>query len=156
MFAGQAIALDDRPSLGRLNALMGLAHAAVCEGDDETAREMLAAGRRVFDAAASPDDAVSDYAVPWWRMQVFSSLLAARLGDEQLAIFAQDAAAKTLPPTLPRFATHLELHRALMLARSGDHAGGVAYGRAALAALPPARHSLTLRLLMQEVENAAR
>ncbi|MGH3694261.1 MAG: hypothetical protein ACRDRX_09820 [Pseudonocardiaceae bacterium] len=44
-----------------------------------------AAGARsqVFDAVGS-DDAKSDYAVPWWRFNVFISLLAARLGHERL------------------------------------------------------------------------
>ncbi len=87
-------------------------------------------------------------------MNVFVSLLAARLGDEGTAAAAQDAARRDLPAELPRFATHLEMHRGLMLARAGDAPGGVAYTRAALDALPPEKHSLTLRLLMAEVEHA--
>jgi hypothetical protein len=39
-----------------------------------------------------------------------------------------------------------------MLARAGDQAGGAAYARAALDRLPPERHSLTLRLLLAEIE----
>ena len=85
-------------------------------------------------------------------MNVFISLLAARLGDERLAVQAQDAAAASLPASMPRFATHLELHRGLMLARAGDQAGGAAYARAAMAALPPEKHSLTLRMLLAEIE----
>jgi hypothetical protein len=88
-------------------------------------------------------------------MSVFESLLLARLGDEHGAIAAQTAAKKTLPASLPRFATHLEMHKGLMLARSGDRAGGVAYAEQALAALPPERHSLTLRMLLSEVKQAA-
>ena len=152
MFADQALALDPSPSLGRLNAVMGKAHAAALSGDGQAARELLAQGRRVFDAAGSGDGEESDYAVPWWRMNVFTSLLAARLGDEPLAIRAQDAAAASLPSSMPRFATHLELHRGLMLARAGDQAGGAAYSRAAMAALPPEKHSLTLRMLVAEIE----
>jgi len=151
MFADQALALDSRPSLGRLNAIMGKAHAAAVTGEGRTARELLAEGRRVFDAAGS-DGEETDYAVPWWRMNVFTSLLAARLGDERLAVQAQDAAAASLPASMPRFATHLELHRGLMLARAGDQAGGAAYARAAMAALPPDKHSLTLRMLLAEIE----
>lgn len=82
---------------------------------------------------------------------VFTSLLAARLGDETTAVAAQDTARAELPATLPRFATHLEMHRGLMLARSGDVAAGTAHARAAL---PPEKHSLTLRLLMTEVERS--
>ncbi|GAA2495400.1 hypothetical protein GCM10010393_29270 [Streptomyces gobitricini] len=87
-------------------------------------------------------------------MNVFVSLLAARLGDETTAVDAQEAARRELPDSLPRFATHLEMHRGLMLARSGDKRGGTAYARAALDALPPEKHSLTLRLLMAEVEQS--
>jgi hypothetical protein len=54
-----------------------------------------------------------------------------------------------------RFATHIELHRGLAMVRSGDRAGGLAYARAALDALPPERHSLSLRLMLAEVEQAA-
>jgi len=67
---------------------------------------------------------------------------------------AQDAAAPSLPASMPRFATHLELHRSLMLARAGDRAGGTAYARAAMGALPPEKHSLTLRMLVAEIERA--
>jgi len=155
MFAAQAIAIDDQPSLGYLNAVMGQAHVAAIRGDRETALRLLDQGRRIFDTAGSGDDEQSDYAVPWWRFNVFTSLLAARLGDEQLATNAQDQAAKTLPASLPRFRTHLEMHKGLMLARAGGRPAGVAYARAALDALPPEKHSLTLRLLMAEIEDGA-
>ncbi|MBT2403547.1 MULTISPECIES: helix-turn-helix domain-containing protein [unclassified Streptomyces] len=153
VLADQAIAISDRPSLGLLNAIFGKAHAAAIRGDHATARKLLTDGRRVFDQAGSHEQ-TSDYAVPWWRVNVFISLLAARLGDEATAVAAQEAARTELPYTLPRFATHLELHRGLMLARSGDVSGGTAYARTALDALPPKKHSLTLRLLMAEVEQS--
>jgi hypothetical protein len=152
-FAGQALAIDDRPSLGTLNALMGKAHVAAMRGDRETALRMLTAARRAFDVAGSEDGDPSDYAVPWWRMNVFTSLLAARLGDERLAAQAQDDAAASLPPTVPRFRTHLEMHKGLMLARAGDRAGGSAYARTAMAQLHPEKHSLTLRMLLAEIEH---
>jgi hypothetical protein len=151
ILARQAIALDDRPSLGRLNAVMGQAHVAAIRGDNGTALELLQDGRRVFDTAGS-DDAESDYAVPWWRFNIFVSLMAARLGEERLALQAQDEAARTLPASLPRFRTHLEMHRGLMLVRAGDRDGGASYAREALDALPPEKHSLTLRMLMSEIE----
>ncbi|MEU5408319.1 helix-turn-helix domain-containing protein [Nocardia asteroides] len=152
MFADQALAIDDRPSLGRLNAIYGKAHAAAITGDTDTARALDTEGRRVFDQAGSADNEASDYAVPYWRLGVFRSLLRARLGDESEAINAQDEARRYLPPTLPRFATHLEMHRGLMLVRAGDREGGTAYARSALDALPPEKHSLTLRMLMDEIE----
>ncbi len=108
---------------------------------------------RIFDRAGSHEQ-TSDYAVPWWRLNVFTSLLAARLGDETTAVAAQDAARAELPVTLPRFVTHLEMHRGLMLARSGDTTAGTAHARTALDVLPPEKHSLTLRLLMAEVEQS--
>ena len=153
VLAEQAIALDLRPSIGRLNAVMGKAHVAAIRGDSRTAMALLDEGRRVFDAAGS-DDAESDYAVPWWRFNVFVSLMAARLGEEHLALQAQDEAARTLPESLPRFRTHLEMHRGLMLVRAGDRDGGTAYARAALGALPAEKHSLTLRMLMMEIERS--
>ncbi|KOU53133.1 DNA-binding protein [Streptomyces sp. WM6378] len=151
LLADQALAISDRPSLGLLNAVMGKAHAAALRGDRATALKLAERGRRIFDSAGSYEQ-TSDYAVPWWRMNVFLSLLLARLGDEKGAVEAQDQARKELPTTLPRFATHLELHRGLMLARSGDRAGGTAYAQAAMDALPPEKHSLTLRMLMDEIK----
>ncbi|MGH3823627.1 MAG: hypothetical protein ACRDRA_12485 [Pseudonocardiaceae bacterium] len=151
--AEQAIALDERPSLGRLNAVMGKAHVAAIYGESRAAMVLLDQGRTIFDAVGS-DDAESDYAVPWWRFNVFISLMAARLGEEQLALQAQDEAARTLPESLPRFRTHLEMHRGLMLVRAGDRDGGTAYARAALDALPAQKHSLTLRMLMREIERS--
>lgn len=153
VLADQAMAISKKPSLGLLNAIMGKAHAAAIRGDRTTALSLAEEGRRVFDRAGSHEQ-TSDYAVPWWRMNVFLSLLLARLGDEKGAIEAQEQAARELPETLPRFATHLQMHRGLMIARSGDPKGGIAYARKALNALPPEKHSLTLRLLLAEIEQS--
>ncbi|MGH3928014.1 MAG: hypothetical protein ACRDTT_34985, partial [Pseudonocardiaceae bacterium] len=153
VLAEQALALDGRPSLGRLNAVMGKAHVAALRGDSSTALRLLDEGRRVFVVVGS-DDAESDYAVPWWRFNVFISLMAARVGAERLALQAQDEAARNLPESLPRFRTHLDLHRGLMLVRAGDRDGGATYAQAALGALPAAKHSLTLRMLMTEIEHS--
>ncbi len=153
-FADQALAISDRPSLGRLNAVMAKAHVAALRKNRRASLDLLEEGRRVFDVAGSPDQE-SDFAVPGWRMAIFSSLLLARLGDEHQASDAQDLAVRTLPASLPRFATHIEMHRGLMLARSGDRSGGVDYARAALDKLPPERHSLTLRMLLAEIEGMA-
>ncbi len=150
MLADQAMAISDKPSLGLLNAIMGKAHAAAIRGDKATALALVEKGQRVFDSAGSYEQ-TSDYAVPWWRMNVFTSLLLARLGEEKKAVEAQDQARRELPDALPRFATHLEMHRGLMMVRSGDRTGGVAYAQSALAKLPPEKHSLTLRMLMNEI-----
>lgn len=138
------------PSLGLLNATMGKAHAAAVRGDRKAALALADEGRRIHDAVGSHAQ-TSDYAVPFWRMNVFLSLLLARLGDERGAVAAQEAARRELPASLPRFATHLEMHRGLMMSRAGDVAGGTAYSEAAMAALPPEKHSLTLRMLMDEI-----
>ncbi len=150
-FADQALALTDRHSLGRLNALWGKAHAAALQGDRSTALALIDDGRREFDQSYS-EEQTSDYAVPWWRVNVFLSLLAARIGAERIAVQAQTDARRDLPAELPRFATHLEMHQGLMLVRAGDRTAGVAAARAALEALPPEKHSLTLRMLMKEIE----
>ncbi|KOT83595.1 DNA-binding protein [Streptomyces rimosus subsp. pseudoverticillatus] len=150
ILADQAMAISDKPSLGLVNAVMGKAHAAAVRGDRATAVHLADHGRRLFDRVGSHEQ-TSDYAVPWWRMNVFLSLLLARVGDEKKAAKAQEQARRELPASLPRFATHLEMHRGLMLARSGDRAGGTAYAEAALDRLPLAKHSLTLRMLMEEV-----
>ena len=49
---------------------------------------LLEEGRKIFDAVGS-DDAESDYVIPWWRFKVFISLMAARLGAENLALQAR-------------------------------------------------------------------
>ncbi|MBB6435525.1 helix-turn-helix domain-containing protein [Streptomyces candidus] len=150
VFADQAMAITERPSLGLLNAIYGKAHAAALRGDTATAVDLADQGRRVFDTAGSHEQ-TSDYAVPYWRLNVFRSLLLARLGDERGAAAAQDVARTELPASLPRFATHLDMHRGLMLTRSGDRSGGAAHAESALAALPTEKHSLTLRMLMDEI-----
>jgi transcriptional regulator with XRE-family HTH domain len=151
--ADEALAISDAPSLGRLNALVARAHVAGFRGDAETLKASVEEARRVFDAAGSTEQ-ISDFAVPEWRFWTFLSMLYSRIGDERQATLAQDAADKARPAPLHRFATHIELHRGLMLVRSGDTSGGVAHAKTAMNRLPPERHSLTLRLLMREIETA--
>ncbi|MEE6258508.1 helix-turn-helix domain-containing protein [Plantactinospora sonchi] len=151
--AGQAVVLSDRPTLGRLNALTAQAHVAACRGDSATARSTMDDARRVFDAVGS-DEQISDFAVPEWRFHTFESMLLSRLGHGG-ALAAQEAADRTRPDSLPRFATHIELHRGLMMAAAGDAAGGLGYARRAMERLPAHRHSLSLRLMLAEVERTA-
>jgi hypothetical protein len=154
-FADQADQMSDKPSIGRLNALMARAHVAAGRGDARAALEADEAARRVFDQVASPAGEISDFAVPPWRMATFRSMLWARLGDVHRAEEAQGDADDGRPAELTRFATHIELHRGLMMAHAGDHEGGLAYAQAAMSALPAERRSQTLRLVMHEVEQAA-
>lgn len=146
----QALALADRPSLGQLNALVAQAHIAGHRGDQGTATQLMQHATDSFEQVGS-DDQISDFAVPAWRFWTFASMLYARLGDERRAVEAQEAADRSRPATLPRFATHIELHRGLMLVRAGDKAAGVAYARAALDRLPVEKRSLSLRLMMAEI-----
>jgi transcriptional regulator with XRE-family HTH domain len=152
--ARQALAIDDRPTLGRLNATVGLAHVAGVRGDREGALALLEDARRIHDRAGSDDGEISDFAVPEWRLHTFASMLLSRMGDPG-AVAEQDAADATRPVELTRFATHIQLHRALGLVRSGDREAGLELARAALGALPPERHSLSLRLMLAEIEAAA-
>lgn len=152
--AEQALVLSEEPSLGRLNALLALAHVQGLQGDGAGAMLTWGAARRLFDRVGSSEQ-ISDFAIPEWRMAVISSMLLARLGHEALALGAQATAERTMPPSLPRFATHLALHRGLMLVKNGDCAEGLAHAREALLALPPERHSLSLRLMLAEIERTA-
>ncbi|NUR69732.1 MAG: helix-turn-helix transcriptional regulator [Hamadaea sp.] len=151
--ADQALALSDAPTLGRLNALVAKAHVAAILGDRRTSEEALNEARRVFDRAGS-DDSASDFNVPEWRFWTFVSMLLSRTGDPR-AVEAQDAADRTRPQDLQRFATHIELHRGLYMAKSGDVNAGIAYAHRALSALPTEKRSLSLRLMIAEVEATA-
>jgi hypothetical protein len=151
--ADQAIGLSDTSSLGLLNALVAKAHVAGASSpvNRQAAYATLDEAKRIFDLVGSSEQ-ISDYAVPEWRMNTFTSMLLSRMGDERKAIQAQDAANRTRPKTLQRFATHIDMHRGLMMAKAGDVKAGVATARKAMAKLPPSRQSLTLRLLLTEVE----
>ncbi|MEV7562691.1 hypothetical protein [Streptomyces sp. NPDC089795] len=110
MYADQAIALsNNRPSLGRLNAVFGKAHAAALRGDHTTARQLLAGGRRIFDRAGSHEQS-SDYAVPHWRVNVSRSCSppAWRRGHRRGRPGCRGRGA---PASLPWVAIHLHMHR---------------------------------------------
>ncbi|MFF8262705.1 hypothetical protein [Streptomyces virginiae] len=53
VFADQATAISERPSLGLLNAVFGKAHTAALRGDHTIGRQLLAQGRRIFARAGS-------------------------------------------------------------------------------------------------------
>jgi hypothetical protein len=151
--AEHALAVSSVRSLGALNAHMALAHATAIQGRASVSAAHLGEARRAFDAAGSSEQ-ISDFAVPEWRFHTFTSMLLSRQGDPY-AVAEQEAADRTRPATLPRFATHIQLHRGLMLAKGGDITGGIDYARTALDALPPERHSLSLKLMLAEIEALA-
>lgn len=149
--ADDALGITDRPTGGRLNALLALAHVQGLEGDRASAVATFDDARRVFDDVGEQDE-ISDFTIPEWRFAIHESMLFSRFGDEHRAIEAQETIDRTRPASLPRFGTHAELHRGLMMAKAGDRAGGIMYARRALALLPPERHSLSLRLMVAEIE----
>lgn len=150
-FADEALELTDKPTGGRLNALMGKVHVLALRGQDDEARRLWDEAQRTYDAI-SPDDTVSDFNYPFWRFGVVASLLFSRIGDEQEADRWQTLSDRHRPSTMERFKTHIELHRGLMMARAGDQAGGVAYAEAALAALPAQKRSQSLTLMLEEIK----
>ncbi|MFD4737763.1 hypothetical protein ACFWNQ_10350 [Streptomyces virginiae] len=54
VFAGQAMAISDRPSLRPLNAVFGKPHAAALRGDRTIARQLLTQGRRISGQGPAP------------------------------------------------------------------------------------------------------
>lgn len=154
LFADQALAISDRPSIGRLNALVAKAQMAGQRGDHRDALAYWGQARRLYDIVGS-DDSASEYNVPLWRFHVFGSVLLSRMGDRR-AIPLQDEADNVRPPEAQRFATHIELHRGLYLAKTGDVATGVEYASIAFERLPEQKRSYTLRRMMKEVQHVAK
>lgn len=153
LFAQRALAISDRPSIARLNALVARAHVIADRGDLKATIKAMDAARAEFQQVGSYDQ-TSDFAMPEWRFAVHESMLWSRLGEENRALTAQADVDRLVPDELPRFKTHVELHRGLMLAREGDKPGGFEHARAALEALPEEKRSLSLQLMMAEVEAA--
>lgn len=148
-FAREALELSDKPSAGRLNALMGAAHVYAQRGQSREARRTWDEVQRVYDAL-SPDESISDFNYPFWRLGVVGSLLFSRLGDARAEQW-QAESDRYRPKSMVRFATHIELHRGLMLSRSGDYGAGVAYAEAALQRLPENKRSQSLVLMLDEI-----
>src|SRR5262249_52863786 len=90
-YARAAVELSDKPTMGRLQAWLALAHARVFLGDIAGAREAEAMARQTFDSAGSYEQ-ISDYAIPEWRFATIRSMLFARIGDERHGQAAQDEA----------------------------------------------------------------
>jgi transcriptional regulator with XRE-family HTH domain len=150
-FASQALALSKRPSLSRLNALLALANTQGLDGDRTGALATFNDAKRTLDAIGF-ENRISDFAGPEWLIASTTSLLASRIGEERIALDAQETAERTRPAALSRFSPHIRLHWALMMAKSGGREEGIAYAQGVLAELPPERHDIALRLRMSEIE----
>jgi transcriptional regulator with XRE-family HTH domain len=148
-FAKEALALSERPSVGRLSALLALAQTQGTAGDSAGTRATLEDAQKTFDIIGS-DRRVSDFAIPEWRMALLTSLAVSRLGEERSALQAQETAERALPST----SKYLQLHRALMMVKAGNRQGGISYARDSLGRLPPEEHRPALWLLMREIESA--
>jgi hypothetical protein len=115
---------------------MALVHTQGSAGDRSGAMAAMDDARRTFDAVGTTNGEINDFEVPEWRMAHITSRMASRLGEERLAVEAQDTVARTLPATLPWLTISVELHRALLMVRAGDRAGGLAYAQDVLVKLP--------------------
>ena len=148
--AREALALSDRPSMGRLTAQWTEAFLGAARGQRQTALDYYDGARRTFDEIRSVD-VISEYAMPAWRQATHASLLLARLGDPRAEEQGR-AADHERPAELQRYRTHIELHRALWLARSGDLGEARRAARQAMDRLPKDRGSLSLQLLVREID----
>lgn len=128
---------------------MGKAHVHAQRGHATQARATWEEVQGVFDAI-SPGDTISDFTYPYWRLCVVGSLLFSRLGDPSAQTW-QDAVDTHRPASMIRFGAHVELHRGLVMAKDGDHAGGATYAQAALDRLPENKISQSLVLMMKEI-----
>jgi hypothetical protein len=150
--ANEALALSDRPSTGRLLAHLAQAFMQSRAGDISGTTTALEDAWRTFEAVGDTNE-VSDFTFPEWRMELMTSLLAARLGNERAAQRSQDALERTLPTAIPQLAVQLDLHRGLLMAKTGDRQGGLTHAQTSLATLPEVGHRSSLRILMREIES---
>jgi hypothetical protein len=141
-FATQALALTDRPSLGRLKAQIALAHA------HGSVQGMEAARRTMHDIGL--DSRISDFANSEWAVAFNTVLLAARLGDEHLAAVAIDVEARTRPTRSDYYARRIKMHQARLLAQVGNKDEGTALALETLERLPP---EVSNKLMLREIRS---
>ena len=141
------------PSQGLLIAQLGASQAAAFIGDVATARQFDEDSRRVFDAIGA-DEALTDYVVPYWRYQTRRSLALVRQGLAKEALEAQAEARKSTPKHLVRANAHLDMHLALLLAKTGDRSGGNSLAQSTFSNLPIAHRSAFMKAIVAEVQDA--
>lgn len=154
LLAHDALALTETPSPGRLGALIAQAHVAAAYGQKATALHGIEQAEQAFEVTDAPSTE-SDFSIPEWRYWTLASLLYARLGDEARGSGAQEQACRSMPKgRISRFIVSIDLHQGLMLAKAGDKAGGLSHARTALDRLPSQYHSLSMGLILKEIERA--
>jgi transcriptional regulator with XRE-family HTH domain len=151
-FANEALALSDTPSVGRLHAQLALANTQALDGLSGGALTTLDDVKRTLDAIGF-DNRISDFASPEWIVASTTSLIASRIGEERMALGAQESANKIRPAALSRFTIHTNLHQALMMVKAGEKKAGVALAKAILSQLPVERHDVSLKLRIREIES---
>ncbi|WP_018353050.1 helix-turn-helix domain-containing protein [Longispora albida] len=151
--ANKAIAVaDGKPSVGLLDALVSKANVYALSGNPQAAAETLEKASAVFDRAGT-DSAAAEWDMPFWRWAANKGQVLARAGHKEAPGW-QDRADKARPAEFARFATHVELHRALVMTKQGDKEAGHTYAMSAMTKLPQERHSVALRRILAEVQAA--
>ncbi|MEV7415281.1 helix-turn-helix transcriptional regulator [Streptomyces sp. NPDC089919] len=153
--AGDGLALSEKPSLGRLCALLALAHAYGKLGEPSRALEALQHADEMFPSVETAEDA-SVFCMPRWGYSLTKTLVYARLGDVERSQAEQDTADALRPRGLGRFGAHTGVHRALSIVKSGDVGTGLDMARETLAGLPEEHRSQVLQGFVTEVKTAAR
>ncbi|WP_327067395.1 helix-turn-helix domain-containing protein [Kitasatospora sp. NBC_01250] len=151
----KALALSQRPSMGRLCALLAQAHCYARLGEPGPARRDLCAADEMFPSVASPPFATV-FSMPQWGYSLTKTLVHARLGDVEQSQREQDTADRLRPGGLGRFAAHTSVHRALSFVKSGDVGVGLELARRTVAELPAEQRSKVLGGFVAEVKAAAR
>ena len=148
------LALSEKPSLGRLSALLALAHAYGKLNQSVPALDALRNADDMFPAVETDEDA-SVFCMPRWGYSLTKTLVHARLGNIARSRAEQDTADTLRPRQLERYAAHTNVHRALSVVKSGDVGPGLDMARKALASLPEGHRSQILRGFVAEVKAAA-
>ncbi len=105
-FATQALALSNKPSVGRLNAQLALANTQAVNGDRKGALTTLDDVKRALDVIGF-DNRINTFANPEWLIADTTSLVASSVGEERIALEAQDVAERTRPSTLSEYSKYV-------------------------------------------------
>uniref|UniRef100_A0AAU2UZI9 Helix-turn-helix domain-containing protein n=1 Tax=Streptomyces sp. NBC_00003 TaxID=2903608 RepID=A0AAU2UZI9_9ACTN len=152
--ASDGLALSEKPSLGRLCALLALAHGYGKLDQPARALRALRAADDMFPSVETSEDA-SVFCMSRWGFSLTKTLVYARLGDIEQSQAEQDTSDALRPKHLGRYAAHTGVHRALSVVKSGDVGTGLDMARETLAGLPEDQRSQVLQGFVSEVRTAA-